>query len=285
MLLAATADGAAAQERIDRRFPLSAKGSVKIFNFVGSIRIIGWERDTVAVSGTVQRGARFFGGGGADGIKLGVEGAPGDAKSPGADLVIRVPATAQVWARGASTEILVEGLIGSVDIGSVGGRVRIEGAPRELIAESMDGPLEIVGSPGLLRAKTATGTLTWRGAGTEAMLSSVSGRISAEGGPIGYARIETVSGNVSVLAALRADANLVIESHSGSVELRVPRDVPARLTADVAELSGAGIKPQAAVRMPKRAAPRKVEFNQPGDGKAAEIMVRSFKGALRIVPE
>jgi hypothetical protein len=281
--LVATPVASGAQERIDRGYPLGAKGSVKIFNFAGSISVIGWERDSVSVTGTLHYGARFFGGGGRDGIKLGVESGI-STKSVGGDLVVRVPATSLVWVRGAQTGVSVEGVIGSVDVGTVSGRVRVSGAPSELIVETMDGALDIEGSPGILRAKTAAGALTWRGAGTEAALSSVSGRISAEGGPLGRARIETISGDISVLAALRGDAMLTIESHSGSVELRLPKGVPTRVTADVSTLSGPGIKPAAAVASPKRAAPRKLDFNGAGDGEAAEVTVRSFKGGLRIVP-
>jgi hypothetical protein len=60
--------------------------------------------------------------------------------------------------------------------------------------------------------------------------------------------------------------------------------VPTRVSADVATLSGPGIKPSAAVPLPKRAAPRKLDLNGAGDGEAAEVTVRSFKGGLRIVP-
>lgn len=268
-----------AQQSIDRGFPLSAKGSVKIYNYAGSLRIIGWDRDSVAVSGTAEPAARIFGGGGPDGIKLGVDGSgPG---TPRADLVVRVPATAQVWARGAATTVAVTGVIGQVDVGSVSGDVRVEGAPSELIAETMDGRLEIAGSPGVLRAKTASGALTWRGSGAGATLASVSGRVTAEGGPLGTARIETVTGDVVVSAALRSDASLVVESHSGSIELRLPPDTPVAVTADAIEVSGPGLKAQP--RAPKRAAPRKIEYGKPVAGESAEVTVRSFKGSVRIV--
>ena len=277
LLCAVLAPAARAQEKLNRGFPLNAAGSVKIFNFAGSIRIVGWDRDSVAITGTFETGGRFFGGGGRDGIKLGVEG-PAGGPTPRADLVVRVPATSQVWARGAATRITVEGVIGSVDIGSVGGAVQVDGAPRELIAETMDGALEITGSPAILRAKTATGTLLWRGGGPAAALSSVSGRITTEGGPLGRVRIETVSGEVHILAALRADASVTVESHSGSVELRVPADVPTRVTADVPQVTGG------AVKQVKRPEPRVLEFNSPKPGGvAAEVTVRSFKGQLRLL--
>lgn len=270
-----------AQQRVERGFALAAKGSVKIYNYSGSLRIIGWDRDSVHVAGTADAGARIFGGGSRDGVKLGVEGAgPG---TPRADLVVRVPATAQVWARGAATAVAVEGLIGSVDVGSVGGDVRIEGAPSDLVVETMDGALEVLGSPGTLRARTASGALTWRGSGDGASLASVSGRVTAERGPLGAVRIETVTGNVVLAAALRSDASIVIESHAGSVELRIPTDTPFSVTADALAVTGPGIKPQPPVPTAKRAAPRTLSFGKPVAGESAEIVVRSFKGTVRIL--
>lgn len=280
-LMLATAPARAQRDKpVERAFPLSAKGSVKIYNYNGSLRIVGWDRDSVAVSGTAEARAQVFGGGGPDGIKLGVEGSgPG---TPRADLVVRVPATAQVWVRGAATDVTVEGVIGQVDVGSVGGNVRVEGAPSELIVETMDGRLEIVGSPGALRAKTASGALTWRGSGEGATLSTVSGRVTAEGGPLGTARIETVTGDVVITAAIRSDASIVVESHSGSVDLRIPPDTPVRVTADAIEVTGAGVKPQPPVPAPKRASPRRLDYGKPVAGESAEIVVRSFKGVVRI---
>jgi hypothetical protein len=273
---------AGAQQPIDRRFALSATGFVKMYNFTGSIRVVGWDKDSVVVAGTMARGMRFFGGGSREAVKLGVEG-EGSGADATADLVVHVPATANVWVRGAATTITVEGLIGTVDIGSVAGAVRITGAPRELLAETMDGTLEIVGSPGVLRAKTATGALRWRGGGAEATLTSVSGEVTTEGGSLGRARVETVSGNVLLLGALRPDASVTVESHSGSVTLRVPRDVPMRLTADVVSISGVGIAGKATAPAGRRSDPRLLEYNKPKPGgRAAEVSVRSFKGAMEL---
>ncbi len=276
------ARSASAQQPVERRFPLAATGFVKIFNFSGSIRIVGWDRDTIAVAGTMARGLRFFGGGSRDAVKLGIDG---DATGPAtaSDLVVHVPATANVWVRGAATAITVEGLIGSVDVGSVGGAVRITGAARELLAETMDGTLEIIGSPGILRAKTATGALRWRGGGGEATLTSVSGEITTEAGSLGRARVETVSGNVLLLGALRPDASVTVESHSGSVTLRIPRDVPMRLSADVAAISGVGIAGKATAPSGRRPDPRTLDYNKPKPGgRVAEVSVRSFKGAMEL---
>lgn len=270
------------QVAITRGWPLDRDGMVKIFNPSGSIRVIGWDRDSVAVSGSIIKGASFYGGGSRRGVKLGLEGM---GPTVGGDLVVRLPAGAVVSVRGAATDITVEGLTGMVDAGCVTGLLRVLGDPRELLAEAMDGTVDILGSPRFLRAKTASGALRWLGASEEASLGSVSGSIEATQGPVGRIRIETISGDVTLDASLRPDADVVIESHSGSIDLRVAGGVPARLSVDAARVVGGPAGSASKGSPGKRPAPTTLELNGATAGaSAAAITVRSFKGELRILP-
>jgi hypothetical protein len=267
---------------VSRGWPLDRDAQVKVFNPNGRIRVIGWARDSVAVSGTMTRDAQFFGGGSRRGVKMGIEG---QAEGAGGDLTVHVPAAAIVWVRGASTDITVEGLTGGVDVGCVSGQVRISGDPRELTAEAMDGGLEIIGSPGTLRAKTASGSLLWKGQAGDATLGSVSGRIQASRGPMGRVRIETISGDVSLDAALEADADVVIESHSGSVELRLTSRGATLLSVDAARVTGLPGKPSVQAPGGKRPPPRTIELSGTSSGTGtAQVTVRSFKGELKLLP-
>ena len=267
--------------KVTRGWPLDRDGLVKIFNAVGSVQVIGWDRDSIALSGSVTKGARLFGGGNRRGVKMGIEGDQGIA-SPRAEFVLHVPAGAVVWVRGAATDISVEGLTGGVDCGSVSGAVRIFGDPRDLIAESMEGTVEIVGSPTVLRAKTASGALSWTGRSGDATLGSVTGAIETLRGPMGRVRIETISGTVRLGGSLASDAAVVIESHSGDVELRLPPKAPARLELDAARIVGAPGKPEPAGGG-KRSGPRTIALNAP-DAAAPSVTVRTFKGEVRILP-
>lgn len=277
----AQAQGLGPQVAFTRGWPLDRDGMVKIFVPNGRIRVIGWDRDSVAVTGTVSRTGSPYGGGGRRGVKLGVEGStPG----VGGDLTVRLPAGAIVSVRGAATDITVEGLTGGVDVNCVTGQVRITGDPRELIAEAMDGLLEIVGSPGTLRAKTASATLRWLGHSDEATLGSISGSIDASRGPLGRVRIETISGNVTLDAALQATADVVIESHSGSVDIRVPSTAQARISVDAPQLAYEGTgRVSPAQTIGKRTAPRTIDVNGANATTGAAVTVRSFKGEVRVV--
>lgn len=271
----------AAPIRYARGWPLDRDGMVKMFLHSGRIRVIGWDRDSISVTGTVSRGVVPYGGGSRRAVKFGIEGNTPDSWG---DLTVRVPAGAVVWVRGAATDITVSGLTGGVDVGCVTGQVRVTGDPRELTAEAMDGALEIIGSPGMLRAKTASGSLLWVGRADDATLGSVSGRIEASRGPLGRVRIETISGDITLDAALNPDADVVIESHSGSVSLRVPSGVPARLSVDAASVTGAPGRTPSAGPPGKRAPPRAIELNGATTTIGAAITVRSFKGALILLP-
>ncbi len=267
--------------KVNRGWPLDGDGLVKIFNAAGSVRVIGWDRDSVSLTGMAAKSGRIFGGGGRRGIKMGIEGDQGRA-TPRADFVLYVPAGAIVWVRGAATDIAVEGLTGGVDCGSVSGALRIVGSPRDLVAESMEGTIDIVGSPSILRAKTASGALRWTGQASDASLGSVTGLIEALGGPIGRVRIETISGTVRLDGALASDAAVVIESHSGDVELRFPAKAPARLEVDAARIVGAATKGQPAPTG-KRVGMRTIALNA-ATASAPSVTVRTFKGEVRILP-
>lgn len=218
-----------AQRTEERGWALSSDGMVKIFNFVGSIQVVGWDRDSVAVTATIPAGLRLFGGGDGSALKFGIEG---EQRGPehSASLVVRLPADANVWVRGAATTIDVEGLIGIVDVGTVSGALRVRGSPRVLTTETMNGPLDVDGSPEVLRATTATGELRWNGAARDATLSTVSGALIVSGGPLGRARLSSVAGNVRLRGSLHTDGDVVVETHSGNIDVSLPKSQLKRVT-------------------------------------------------------
>jgi hypothetical protein len=230
LALALLAPPLEAQRTAERGWALSSDGMVKIFNFAGSIRVMGWDRDSVAVTATFPAGLTLFGGGDRSSLKFGIEG---EQRGPeqAASLVVRVPANANVWVRGAATTVDVEGLIGIVDVGTVGGALRVRGSPRVLTAETMNGPLEVEGSPEIFRATTATGELRWNGAARDATLSTVSGAVVVSGGPLGRARIASVAGNVRLRGSVHTDGEVVIETHSGNIDVVLPKANLKRVSA------------------------------------------------------
>lgn len=277
--VAAQRPGGGSTREVERRWALAADGSVKLFNYVGTIHVTGWDRDSVVATATLPPGLALFGGGGRDGLKFGIEG---EQRGPehAARLVVRVPATANVWIRGASTEVTLSGLIGIVDVGTVSGRLSVDGSPRILTAETMDGALLVRGSPETLRARTATGELRWEGAAQDAVLGTVSGRVLVRNGPLARVRIESVTGHVSVETALHRDADLSIDTHSGNVDVVLAPDTPTRLRVDAADFVGRSTKVYAPTGKERT---HEIELNiRDPKAPAARLTIRSFKGAVRV---
>ena len=59
--LCVLASSLAAQEPVSRSYPLNPDGAVRIMSTsdLGSIRVVGWDRDSVVISGTLARGSRL----------------------------------------------------------------------------------------------------------------------------------------------------------------------------------------------------------------------------------
>jgi hypothetical protein len=279
LIVPALAAFPAYQGRILGGYALDADGSVRIHNHDGSIRVVGWRRDSVAVRGTIGSRGSFFGGGTRRGIKLGVE-MPAGASSSASEIVVQVPLKASVVIRGAATNIVIEGLTGHVDVSAVTGSITVFASPENLVAETMEGSCLVTGTVGILRVKTATGRLRWSGTAEDATLGSVSGRIELAGGPVGRARVETISGDVMLDATLRPDADITIESHSGTIGFHPRSEVPILIRADAAKVGGESIPTtsgfmKSGKREPQRLIPL---FGASEGAPGASLTARSFKG-------
>lgn len=267
------------QGRILGGYALDADGSVRIHNHEGTIRVIGWRRDSVAVRGTLGARGSFFGGGSRRGVKLGVETSAG-AAGVVSEIVVQVPLKASVVIRGAATNIVIEGLTGNVDVSAVTGSITVFASPENLIAETMEGSCLVTGTVGILRVKTASGRLRWSGTAEDATLGSVSGRIELAGGPVGRARVETISGDVMLDATLRPDADITIESHSGTIAFHSRSDLPILIRADAAKVGGESIPTTSGfTKSGKREVQRLIPlFGASEEVPGALLTARSFKG-------
>lgn len=263
--------------------PLDADGSLRILVLNGSVRVVGWSRDSVAVTGTAAKGQELFFGGTRRGMKVGLW----DRSDPGATLPsrleVRVPAGSRVWLKtGYEADVDVSGVTGGLDINIVGGRVHVVGSPRELNVEAMDGDVEIDGSPAWLRAKSATGRITLRGAPEDVGLSTVSGAIvvdaPAGSAGVGRGKFESVTGDVHFDGAVVRGGALDFDTHSGAIELRLP--AAAAADVDVTTVAGTVDNAMSTARPITEMRNKRLAFSL-GEG-GASVTVRTFKGAVRL---
>ena len=266
----------AAQSRtFERQWPLNPDGAVRIHVLYGTVRVLGWDKDSVSVTGTVGSGAEFGGGGGRDGVKMFVQG---DQAHPAAeaDLLVHVPARARVQVRGAATAVDVSAVAGAVDVSTTSGRVNIQGTPSQVQAETLGGDLEVTASPGWLRGRTATGRITWTGSSEDVAFSTVTGRQTVSAGTVTRARFESIDGDVRFSGGFARNASLTIDTHSGDVTLALRRDVTAELQVDAVTTDLFGSRTTSGTA----GAPRRTIYKSLGSPGLSGplVVVRSFKG-------
>ncbi len=262
-----------AQQKIDRRLALDANGMFKFFVASGAVRVIGWDVDSIVVTGTISSKSQFFVGGGHSGVKGAVEGEGVEAM---ADLTVKVPRRARLWVRGGEADVRIDGMSGALDCSSASGSVRIQGNSDEVTAETMGGDLVLVGSPSYMRLKTATGRVDWTGTGEDGGISTVSGRVTVHGGMTRRGRIETVTGDVRYEGGIGAGGALAIDTHAGHVDLVLPKSTNATLIVTAATSDLFGLR---SIGDPGKS-PSSVVREVGGASAGATITVRTFKGRV-----
>lgn len=218
---------AAAQSRIDERRPAAPDGVVEIENAAGSIKVIGWNREEIQVTGTL--GAR------AEGldfvsrplrarIQVEVQGNPNRVTS---DLEIRVPAASRLQIESHSASIEIRDVSGRVKAESITGTISVAGSSAEVEVESVSGAITVSAPAQRVRASNVNAGITVRGASGVVDAETVNGRLEIQGGAFQEARFQTVNGPLSFDGQLPTGATLDVETVNGSIELRLPAGLGA----------------------------------------------------------
>ncbi len=282
-LVALPALPATAQQTVLRGHSATPTASVRIMAAVGGVKVIGWDRDSVELSGVVPAGARVEFGGGppsihSPGLKMFVE-LPQDASPLDGRLVLRVPKGARVWVKTGSAAVEVTDVTGGLDVNVVGGSITVHGSPRELRAESMDGNVVIDGSPQWLRAKTATGDITLQG-GQDVGASTISGTIRASGGEVERAKLEATSGAITFSSSIARGASVELETHSGPIDVYLP--FRGDVEVDAATITGAIDNQWVKKRPVAGSEGRGMTLLASNGSGGARVQVRSFKGTVQL---
>jgi hypothetical protein len=283
---------AGSQQRVDVRRAAVPNVSVRIAGTFGTLRVVGSSSDSLIVTGTLPKDARFesFAGGKGDdplrGAKMFVD-VPSDRAAAGGTLELRVPQAATVWAKAGNATIEVSGVTGELDLNIVGGSIRVVSNPRALSVESMDGNVTIEGKPAWVRAKTAAGDIVMRGFSEDAAFTTVSGTIRVGPGRLERARFESVTGAIEFSGDPVRGGSLTFDSHSGPIELRLDPKQGAAGTgagADIDATSVTGTIENSLTRQRPIAGRegRGQELGTTFGGGGARITIRSFKGSIKL---
>jgi DUF4097 and DUF4098 domain-containing protein YvlB len=218
-----------AQSKVDEKRAASPEGTVEIENAAGSVRVIGWGRPEITITGTLGAGAEgldFSGGPKHTKIEVDVEGNPHQVSS---DLEIHLPAASKIEINSFSANITVTDVTGAVSAETVSGSISVSGPAREVSAHTVQGVVEITGAVKSVEVEGVNGPVTVKGATGTVNANTVDGRLSVTGTSLERAELEAVSGSVVFDGSLAKDADLSVQTVSGNVDLVLP----ASLSADV----------------------------------------------------
>ena len=272
-----------AQQKVLVGHATSSTVSVRLFAAVGDLRVVGWDQDSVELSGVVPTGAQVATATGSPGervkgMKMFVE-VPAEQSGREGKLVLRVPRGARVWLKTGSADMDVSGVTGGLDVNVVGGSITVHGNPKELRAESMDGNVTIDGTPEWLRAKTATGDITLRG-GQDIGASTISGTIRSSGGEVERARLESTTGAIVFTSGFTRNASVELETHSGPIDIQLPQR--ADIEIDAATITGAIDNQWTRARPVAGREGRGMTLSTSSGMGGGKIVVRSFKGTVQL---
>jgi hypothetical protein len=209
-----------AQQTVDRRFPVNADVSIRIYLPSGRAVVSGWDRDTIAVTARIPPGGgSFFGGGRGGAAKLGIEGDESGA-APGSEFRVQVPRRARLWIKSATASVEVLETQGELDVLSVNGSIVVRGQPSIASLESIDGPITVEAGAPVLRARTSGGRVSVRAKAGDLSVETVSGGIEVACPVLDRGRLETIGGAIRFTGNLAPSASLETETHGADIHLQ-----------------------------------------------------------------
>jgi DUF4097 and DUF4098 domain-containing protein YvlB len=288
-ILVAAPATALASTPIDETKAAPADGVVSIENMNGTVIVEGWNQKQVEVTGTL--------GDGPERLEFEVRGKRttvevvwpdhdgdnwwnGHRKMDPTELRVRVPRGSDLRIEGVNLGIDITAVDGEIELETVNGDIKVSDSPASVSASTVNGSIESDATTDQIEVEAVNGELTIRGAAGDLSASTVNGPIRITGDLFRSVDASTVSGDIFFDGKLDGEGSFDFESHSGDIELRLPKTVSAEF--DVSTFSGAihnAFGPEA--RRKDRYAPGMELSFSTGDG-AARVDISSFSGKVQI---
>lgn len=203
---------------------MAADGEVKITNVAGSVRVVGWGRNEIKVTGTagedVER-VEFAGDERRTEIKVILPKRSNCCKEGSAELVINVPKGVSLDVSTVSADIGIDSVEGQQRLNSVSGDIDYRGGARDIAVKTVSGELVLHGTgtgQGVrLDARSVSGNVSVDGLEGELRAGSTSGDIRVTAKRLGRLEIENTSGDIIVRGALTPAGSYELQTVSGDV--------------------------------------------------------------------
>lgn len=279
LLLAAAPAFAAKSVDISRA--AAANATVRITNLAGNVKIVGWSKDAVHVTGTLSSSdERLDVSGGKDDLDIKVVYQESDTDHAAARLVVHVPRTATVRTTTVSADISAGDVTGTLRLQSVSGDIEVACKSPEIHAQSVSGTVNVKGSAANAHVEVDSVSGDARASGVSGELTgqSVSGNVAVDGGRLSRATLNTTSGRAVFDSAVLDGGTYKFNTVSGRIALDLPKKPDAEF--DIMTFSGSirnsfGPKPE---RVSKYTSSMKLHFTNGKGG--AYVSANSMSGEI-----
>lgn len=207
---------------INKRTTADPNGTVEVSNVAGSVKVSGWDRNEVEVTGELGEGTEKLEFTKAEKLTRVRVIVPNRSYNvDDTDLVIRVPAGSVLSVNTVSADIAVQGVRGAQRLQAVSGDVHTEASGEDVECRTVSGDVVINGSgrKGLVSITTVSGDATATRVAGEVNGNTVSGTFNLQAGEVTRSRLRSTSGDLGLTGQFAADARLDVESISGDVRL------------------------------------------------------------------
>jgi len=272
---------------VDQTHATGSQPEVSVEAILGSIRIVGWDRNEVHITGTLGSGVEGLDvSSDDDEVDIEVEYPDrnkGRLKDGEANLEISVPTGSDVSIETVKGTIDIENVDGELELETVHGDITVIGSASLVEAETVSGDIRISGSSTEVEADSVSGTVIVTGATGNIVIATMNGVIEVDATDADSVSLESMSGSIEFRGDLTADGDLSVEAFSSNVVLVLPSTLSA--TFDIETQSG-GIENDFG-QQPQRVdgfMPGKILEFSLGDG-SADVSVESFSGSVKLVKE
>ena len=224
---------------INQRAAADPSGAVEISNVAGTVRVTGWDRNEVEVTGELGEGTERLDFAVVDKVTRVKVILPNRSNNvEDTDLVVRIPMASRLAVTTVSADIEVQDVTGAQRLQTVSADIRTEAAAEDVECKSVSGDVAVHGSgkKALVTITTVSGDAMALKVAGEVNANTVSGNLTLGLGETTRSRLRSTSGDLTMASVLAADGRLDIESISGDVRLELHGPVNAEF--DVTSFNG-----------------------------------------------
>lgn len=211
--------------RIDTTFAFDKNGVVSVTTTSGDVVVTGWSSHQIHVHVTSEdRNVRM------DASSSRVDLDQSSSGDGDVRYEISVPYGVRVISRARSGDIAVRGTRGEVEANSQNGDVHVSDVAGHLDVGTFSGDVTADRVHATVRVNAINGDVTVRGLTGDADITTVSGDVDISDGVSRNLRLQSTSGDLSYGGTIDTSGRYDLTTHSGDVELRIPKSASAQMT-------------------------------------------------------